>query len=777
MKTFNFIFILSLLGYVLTDTFDCETEFKNLLKENCENIDSCSYNPNDPSNPCVEIHECNSEASSICSQINPPNYLSHKCSESSGVCTAGQRQCSDYIANGIIGNSCTSLSAPYPNDQRCILIYGSTSGTESCQANYKDCTKITSTNPNVCNNNIPELLKKRCSYTAGATPSCNPVDRECNNGDKSFVNFFGKDKCDQLALTGTNDEKSKKKCIYNGEKCQEVIIKCQDLIVSSGSQCEAYTPLQDNVDAYNYSQICTHDTSITTETKCKVRNRKCTEYNLIPGELLNEEMCGKLETSETYYRCAYNEEDNECYEEYDTCEAYITNKVETQRSNCEGIALKDKTKTCVYNQKEDKCVTREIYSNCTAYKGKDKKICESILSSESGQYCILEKDSMCIEKPINCTEAHTDKEMCLKIAKASDTNKRCAFYTATSPSTRICYEEYTRCEDYLGTSSLECESIILYDGKKCKWESSSVSTGTNINRCRSTFKICTDSKTKEECKLIAQTGVSNPEMMVCDWIGGSCKENYKYCSDYRGTSTTTCSNIKPYDESGENLDIGFKCAIDETSVGCEKVPVECEDAGNSRSLCETYSQYIKDNDKKFCVFDRPGDTNNECCHSHYKKCENIKHSSELSSCAGNIIEGYIEGACVLEDSKCVTKNICSKLGSTYISKRDFFTRRINANCSYTSSSFKYKEKSCSDVTFYSNNTNNKEICENMQASKPYQKCVLKEDQTGCDEVYKEFDYSTAGISFSPSNTSSQGNSSGFIKKGIFLAMSLLCLLI
>jgi hypothetical protein len=200
------------------------------------------------------------------------------------------------------------------------------------------------------------------------------VSRECNDGDKSFVNFFGKDKCNELPVTGaTDDEKSKKRCIYDGEKCKEEFKQCQDQTVSSSSQCENFTPLSNDNSNYNYSEICTNDASVASGPKCKARRRKCTEYTRIPAESLNEAICEKLETSETYYRCAYNEEDNECYEEYDTCESYITNKVETERSNCEEIVLKDKTKKCVYNQKEDKCVTIDIYPNCESYQEKDKK--------------------------------------------------------------------------------------------------------------------------------------------------------------------------------------------------------------------------------------------------------------------------------------------------------------------------------------------------------------------------------------------------------------------
>jgi len=677
-----------------------------------------------------------------------------------------------YQTNSIIGNSCESLSVSNPNEQRCILTYG----TDFCNVHYKDCTKAPLSD---CNTNIPDSYLEKCYLSSS---SCTSTDRYCGDGDETFVNFFGNNICSRLPLSGTTAQTSKQKCINYGGKCIQEFIECKEHTpVYSENDCNIHVPLVENENKYDYEKICTYNSDSGI---CNARKRKCSEYNLLPGEILNENFCKKLETSETYYRCAYKEETNECYEEYETCDAYINNKVETERNNCEKIVLEDKTKKCVYNQKDDTCVEKVKYSNCGEYDGKDKKICESILSSDNNQYCILDKDSKCIEKPINCTEALYDEEMCLKIAKSTDSNKRCAFgETSTSPSTKMCYEEYIRCEDYIGNSQYECERINLYDGKKCEWETTT-GTGTTQKICRSTFKTCSNAKTKEECKLIARTGVTDPDRKVCDWSGSSCFENYKYCSDYRGTVSNVCKKIKPYDESGDNVDIGFKCFIDNNdNVGCEKVPVECGDAGQSRSLCESYSQYIKDNDKKFCVYD----DNSDSCKSYYRKCEYIKHSEEVtSSCTNNIIEGYIVGACGLDDTgtKCVTKNICSKLASTYSSNKDFFVKRINPNCSYGYSSltspniFKYGEKTCKQTTFYTNSTNNKEICESMMASTPYKKCILKEDGSACDEVYREFNYSTAGISYSraPDNVT-QENSSHFIEKGMHLFMALICLLI
>ena len=65
----------------------------------------------------------------------------------------------------------------------------------------------------------------------------------------------------------------------------------------------------------------------------------------------------------------------------------------------------------------------------------------------------------------------------------------------------------------------------------------------------------------------------------------------------------------------------------------------------------------------------------------------------------------------------------------------------------------------------------------MQVTNPHKKCALKEDKTGCEEIYRELEYSTNYISYTPQETSSEGNSSGFIEKGIHLFMALLCLLI
>lgn len=352
MKTLKLILVLAIFSYCFSDTFDCEKEFEDLLKQKCEEIESCSYNPYDPNHRCVETHECSTGNSTYCSGIMPPNYLSNRCYYAAGSCTSVQRQCGDYKDNSIIGNSCESLSVSNPNEERCILTYG-TYGIENCQAHYKDCSKASSY---YCNINIPELSSKKCKWSTAST-SCNSVDRYCEDGDKTFVNFFGKDECNGLSLTGlTEEEKSKKKCIYDGGKCKEVLKECESYTsVSSEDDCNNYIPLKANEYDYDHEKICTYN---SVSGKCNARKRKCKEYSSKLDEILSENFCKGLETSETYYRCAYDEETNRCDEIYESCAAYTNNKVETDRNDCENIVLEDKTKKCVYNQKDDTCVEK-----------------------------------------------------------------------------------------------------------------------------------------------------------------------------------------------------------------------------------------------------------------------------------------------------------------------------------------------------------------------------------------------------------------------------------
>ena len=792
MKTLEFLLILALVGYCFTDT-NCESKFEDLLEQKCKAIDSsCSYDR--VSQNCFEIRECRygNEDSATCGRIYPTDLNTYKCSYVGTDCDRVPKVCSDYNTN-IKNDTCSALQAP-DGDQRCFL---EKTTTPRCTAHYNECQKISPKTPTKCSINVPRNKSYICSWDYSDS-DCKAVKRKCDDNSAHYE--ADEDICSSLDISNNIIDYDKKKCIYKDYKCQSKYEKCNEITINSATgtgtaiDCEKFMPLNDDKKDYDYTQICTEDKS-ATGIKCKAEKRKCTDYNkvnvAIPMDLLNEELCGKLEVSENYQRCAYNETNKECYEEYEECEYYnITNKVETDRNGCESIVLKDKTKKCVYIKEEDRCETRNIYSSyssCEAYLGNDKKICESIvLPPNNRSYCILDKDKNCIEKSINCSEAY-DQEDCLHIAKASENNKRCAYDT----SNLKCYEEYIRCEDFIinTTNYYKCNNIKLYNGKTCKYEKIQSINGNDEYRCRSNYKTCNDAETEEECKLIAITGVSDPERKVCDYDDGrtapKCQENYKYCSDYReksSTSSATCSNIKPYDESGKEIDIRYKCEY-ENDVGCQRVPVECEDAGDNPILCDKFSGYIKDNKKKYCLF------NGGKCITQFIRCEDYEYSSTIPSCTGNIIKGNIRNVCALDNGKCVTKNYCNLFNyptSYSTTSPDALSKyysdlchSINPNCTFnTNGKCIYEEKDCEGTKFYTDDENNKQICENMEASKPYKKCVLKEDKSGCEEVYRELNYSNAYYSYMMNDTSdSNQNSSDFIPKGINLLIFMLSLLI
>ena len=147
---------------------------------------------------------------------------------------------------------------------------------------------------------------------------------------------------------------------------------------------------------------------------------------------------------------------------------------------------------CYFNEEENKCEERDIFTNCEDYKGDDKNICESIISKTTNTRCVLEKDSTCKERSLHC--ADTDDEFqCLFYAKANDDNKICA-YDSTKSTNEKCFEVYKNCEDYMenhDSSSSICTGLQLYNGKYCVFEN---------NKCRSRNKECKNAINEYECK-------------------------------------------------------------------------------------------------------------------------------------------------------------------------------------------------------------------------------------------------------------------------------------
>ena len=148
---------------------------------------------------------------------------------------------------------------------------------------------------------------------------------------------------------------------------------------------------------------------------------------------------------------------------------------------------------------------------------------------------------------------------------------------------------------------------------------------------------------------------------------------------------------------------------------------------------------LKDNKFKYCAFIAGS------CIEHYKTCELVDEDeltpSSTSECTSNIPQGeYVTGICETytdnEKTKCKAKTT-SKCTLFRVGYYQDLCLSINANCSYDDGSCFTESKSCGDIKFYSENDNNKDICEAFIPADEDKICALKEDKSGCEEVFRE----------------------------------------
>lgn len=731
MKGSRLIFFFTLIVFCFAeDPDDCSTKFESILVDKCSLISSkCGYN----SEKRICREECSSGTVETCSGITPPNYHTHRCSydSSSRTCIPIQRECTSW--NGVYDeDDCSKLKSPDGNGYRCdILSYGA-----QCSSYSNDCSGFDG-DQSGCNDHTPFEYTSKCLYNTGEG-KCNKVPRNCgDNFYKMNINL-----CHNLTPTD-----SQKKCFFVGNSCHENYEGCKGY---NEGQCNSGKPLIKNEsgDDYDILKKCYW---LSSTGVCESRNKNCYDFVDTGDEKKNEELCNRLEAIEpNKKKCVYD--DQKCIEEYRSCQLYNENETKKTREECERIIPTAPNKLCYFKEEENQCEERDIFTNCEDYKGNDKNICESIISKATNSRCILEKDSTCKERAFHCNDTDI-KYQCLTYAKPKDNNKKCVYSENHSPK---CFEEYKTCEDYLksGTNNL-CSSIKLYNGKECIYEQ---------DRCRSNNIICKDTSDEDECKLINKTGVSDPDIKVCqyDKINHECFENYKYCSDYRGENNTICENIKPYDESGENLDITSHCTMD-LIVGCKRIPYKCTNA-NDAFKCASISPYIKDNKIKYCAY------YNGQCREYYKKCEDADPASECSrNIPFNFSKPNCEAITVTGVKSCKNKEDCASFDPEFYSNLCY---SLSPNCSYDVTNHKCyteTEKTCEDLKFYIASDNNEEVCKSYEPSDPNKICSLEENKLKCEVIDK-------GQISPPSDPSNQESSSRFMKKTMNLIIITLILL-
>ena len=801
MKNLKLLFILVILSIYITEEQEtCSSNFDTNLPRKCSSIDSDCKTDVDGLG-CFRRGCSNAKDQTYCGKTLPDDHHINYCywDSTEKVCKQKKKTCGQYnrfggksISNG--GDECSKLEAS--TGYSCVLISEDTCIERLASfdsGNSMNCGSI-------------ELADNSLKCLWGIPPGstgpvkCYSTKKGCSEG----IFYFGgenKNICKDLNPTSTQMT-----CIYFKGKCKEVKPTCGEF--NDETSCNSFTedfipydnmPVNGNV--YDLSKKCFWDKKTSA---CVTKTRKCDDYN--PD--IDFEICENLQpTNPTIQECV--KEGGVCLEKYKTCNDYSDNTLDKDRNHCEtSLSSIDTNDKCEFILGQDKCQKKETtYTSCSDYNSKeekDKVICESIKTQNHPYYCVLDKDSECRERELNCSEVYTEGD-CLNIAKSNDPNKKCAFKSGE------CYEEYIRCEDFFetitstdqcttpspSTSSscsfqTKCEGIILYNGLKCEYV-------PNPDRCRSRKKVCAEAQTKEECKLIAKTGVSDPDRKVCHYFDTSdkCEEVFKYCSDYRLGDRTECEKIKPYNPDGETIDDLSKCVFEQGEIQkCQKVPKDCFNANGNPILCAKISDSgkIKDKNLKYCRYNK----DNNLCESTFKYCESYKETNKKGDNIGdinnyneheeackNIIPlNYESGSCSyeLDDSdnkfKCVLSKECSLFDSNDVRKMEL-CKLFKPDCKYDSTSKtceQDKEKECEDIIFYSGTEeDNKKYCEDMAASKPYMICTLKEDKSGCEEIYRELSFSTAASSYKEPPGSESLESSDMIR-GIQLLMIILCLL-
>ena len=783
MIKLQLFFTLALIVSTLAqDTDKCTTGFENALLHLCQDRDgSCNYNPNF-SDTCNSItnNECSKGDgdSSICSYIFHKDFPAKDCyysntADTLNKCLSRDLICGnfhDYINTDSVLSErdfCSSFKAPV-TDLICLL-----DNSKYCSPFFKTCEEV----PNdACqDNSFPKLLSNYIQECYWNGEACTSRDRTCD----SDLNNLNEDECLKLK-TSTPDFT---KCVYIRGICKAMPL-CEKKVPSVSSDCTNIKPLKNKGISgaeYDYQYKCTFvEAAGTTSARCEKELRKCEEYTDDDPSI-----CISLQATDENKRCVYDERltSNKCKEEYKTCELYSEKEINKDRDGCQKLIMNEENTKCVYNIEEDICVTERNYTSCSEYEGISQKICESIVPSAHTK-CILDKDSKCKERALLCSEAF-DYESCLYYATATTSNKRCVYDSSKSQIGRRCYEEYLRCEDYfpINSNNNVCSNIKLLDGKYCEWDSSR-------ERCITKNKTCSEVFTKEECNLIAKSGVSNPDKLVCRWLEYNnsgvattvtdpndssktiptyaCRETYKYCSDYRGTVSNFCNNnIKPYNETEDKIDITLKCKYEDGR--CERVHKECSEADGNPVLCALISPKIQDNDIKYCAY-----IGNKC-ETHFKKCEYWKVSGITSlTCENNKPENYLNYPCATKtvdgETICYTQKVCNAIPSS-LTDYENICHSVEYDCEISSNGCTTKtEYDCDDIKFYKDSEENAEICKNKEASLPYKICTLKEDRSGCEEILN------LSYTATPLDNTTPGNNASSLENRIHIILILLCLL-
>ena len=310
--------------------------------------------------------------------------------------------------------------------------------------------------------------------------------------------------------------------------------------------------------------------------KCKSKQKVCSDYK--PGQ--NLDFCENIELTDNEKHCAFI--NNECKEKYKECELYKGGI----KSECESNIPKYDvfTKKCVFNEKDNTCLTQS-------------KICSDYDFESCGKYDL------------------------------PDRTKKCAWLN------NQCVTRFVECSYYKGTNPEECETIIPMTDP---YETKCVYTD---GICKSEKKTsCSDYKEGQEFSHCFLITLSDEKKYCTLNENNECVEQYKECSDIKGSDKTICESNISYDLR--------KCSYD--NGVCDVL----------KEGCSFYKQYLERDE---CEKNNEFQTYKKCLFSNYQCIEKNKQCLEITNSATNEIcenapTSSNDKKCILNQNKCIEIN-------------------------------------------------------------------------------------------------------------------------
>ena len=563
-----------------------------------------------------------------------------------------------------------------------------------CELSLLGCSSYKGTDSSVCASTIPtghSVNKFKCELVNN---ECKDVEKKCSEHKEGITN------CEELDAEGDN-----KRCILNNNKCESHFITC-DLSGKDQQTCEANIPKDERHKCVWKGNACKEEMKNCKEVK--FYNDDCIGYAVSDSEnqicLGSDDGCKEqYKTCELYNQKASNKNKEECesiaylgkngyYNDYkcvfkdNVCSAGTKCSDFTYESGCDDFTPTDSNKKCYF----DNGVCKEIYKSCELYNAKtsseNKNEADCKATKEYNEYgnidysyiCVFDKDKTCKKQKLTKCEDYEswmDENHCYNI---NNNYKHCTF------ENKKCVEEYNNCPGTNEEISKEkCEAIKLRDYYICKYDE------TNKN-CYMKIGECSDGTNEEKCKKIVPYDKSNYRVDYknkCVWEGQRCVIKTKVCGDAK--DFYECSQITP-------ATANKNCAY--INGECKEQYKDCSTYNSESNIEKTVCESIFVGELYKCVF--KSGTPDQCVQeSKYSSCTDFKKDEYKSLCTNFDYISYDE-KCIYSNSACSTvQKTCLELSN---------------------------ESKVSDET-----------CENAPTSGYNKYCVLKEDESGCEEKERE----------------------------------------